>query len=163
MFLRTLSPTWICRMQNQAWLIEFSCKCDSMLHNAWLDIPCVFLCFIKMISDKHTWRRAYLIYLSPRAHSPLSRTSPCIKLCLYIIWCRYRQLHALHLSTCLDFYWFLDDELMFIGDITQVPPWLSLSSSGMVERYSSLFVSDTPAVLMVEEGTSLVLAWKLYL
>jgi hypothetical protein len=150
-------------MQNQAWLIKFSCECDSMLHNAWLDIPCVFLHFIEMISDKHTWRKAYLIYLLPRARSPLSRTFPCIKLCLCIIRCGYGQLHALFLSTCLDFYWFLVDKLMFIGDVTQVSPWLSSSSSGMAESYSSLFISDMPAVLMVEDGTSLVLAWKLHL
>jgi len=37
---------------------------------------------------------------------------------------------------------------------TQVPPWLSLSSNGVAESYS-LFVSDTPAILIVEEGTSL--------
>jgi len=41
-------------MQNLAWMIEFSYECDSMLHNAWLDIPYVFLLFIAMSSDKHT-------------------------------------------------------------------------------------------------------------
>ena len=46
-----------CEMQNQVWMIEFSYECDSMLHNAWLDIPYVFLLFIEMISDTHTWRR----------------------------------------------------------------------------------------------------------
>jgi hypothetical protein len=75
----------------------------------------------------------------------------------------YEQLHALLPSTFLDFYWFLVDELMFIGNATKVPPWLSFSSSGMAESYSSLFVSDTPVVLMVKEGTSLVLVWKLHL
>ena len=44
-------------MHNQVWMIEFSYECDSILHNAWLDIPYVFLLFIEMISDKHTWRR----------------------------------------------------------------------------------------------------------
>ena len=38
-------------------MIEFSCECDFMLYNAWLDIPYVFLCFIEVINDKHTWRR----------------------------------------------------------------------------------------------------------
>jgi hypothetical protein len=33
---------------------------------------------------------------------------------------------------------------------TQVPPWLSLSSNGVVESCSSLFVSDMPPVLMVK-------------
>jgi hypothetical protein len=39
---------------------------------------------------------------------------------------------------------------------TQIALGLSLSSSGMVESYSSLF--DTPAVLMVKEGTYLEFA-----
>jgi hypothetical protein len=46
---------------------------------------------------------------------------------------------------------------------TQVLPWLSLASNGMSESCSSLFVSNTPAILMVKEGTPLVLAWKLHL
>ena len=50
-----------------------------------------------------------------------------------------------------------------LGMRTQVPPWLSLSSNGMAKTCSSLFISDTPAVLMVKEGTSLVLVWKLHL
>jgi hypothetical protein len=25
-------------MHNRVWMIEFSCECDFMLHNAWLDI-----------------------------------------------------------------------------------------------------------------------------
>ena len=58
MILRTPSPILeFCKMQNQAWMIEFSCEWDFMLHNAWLDIPYVFLLFIEMIRDKHTWRR----------------------------------------------------------------------------------------------------------
>ena len=31
-------------MHNQVWMIEFSCECDFMLHNAWLDI--VFSLFL---------------------------------------------------------------------------------------------------------------------
>jgi hypothetical protein len=61
---------------------------------------------------------------------------------------------------------FVDPWLTSWGSLemqTQVSPWLSLSSSGMVESCSSLFVSDTPAILMVKEGTSLEFAWKLHL
>ena len=36
---------------------------------------------------------------------------------------------------------------------TQVPPLLSLPSSDMAESCSSLFVSDTPAILMAKERT----------
>ena len=54
-FQRTPSPRLeFCRMQNLAWMIEFSYKCDSLLHNAWLNIPYVFILFVEMISDKHT-------------------------------------------------------------------------------------------------------------
>ena len=52
---------------------------------------------------------------------------------------------------------FVDSWLTSWGSLemqTQVPPWLS---NGVVESCSSLFVGDTPAVLMVKEGTSLVL------
>ena len=41
---------------------------------------------------------------------------------------------------------------------TQVPPWLSMSSNGVAESSSSLFVSDTQGILIVEEGTSLEFA-----
>jgi hypothetical protein len=55
MFWRTTPPILeFYRIQNQVWMIEFSYGCDFMLHNAWLDIPCVFIHFIEMISDKHT-------------------------------------------------------------------------------------------------------------
>ena len=60
---------------------------------------------------------------------------------------------------------FVDSWLMSWGPLEmqiQVPPWLSLSSNGMVES-SSLFVSDMPAILIVEEGTSLEFACKLHL
>jgi hypothetical protein len=56
---------------------------------------------------------------------------------------------------------FVDPWLTSWGSLemqTQVPPWLSLSSSGMAESCSSLFVSDTLAALMIKEGTSLVFA-----
>jgi len=56
---------------------------------------------------------------------------------------------------------FVDSWLMSWGPLemqTQVPPWLSLSSNGMAESSSSLFVSDTPTIFIVEEGTSLEFA-----
>ena len=56
---------------------------------------------------------------------------------------------------------FVDSWLMTWGPLemqTQVVPWLSLSSNGMAESSSSLFVSDTPAILIVEEETSLEFA-----
>jgi hypothetical protein len=56
---------------------------------------------------------------------------------------------------------FIDPWLTSWGSLemqTQVPPCLSLSSSGMAKSCSSLFISDTPAVLMVKEGTSLEFA-----
>ena len=93
------------------------------------------------------------------ARNPISRTFPYIKLCLCTIRWGYRQLHALFPSTFLDFCWFLVDELGFIGDATQVPPWLSND----VAESCCLIVNDTLAVLMVKEGTSLVFAWKLHL
>ena len=36
-------------MHNQVWIIKFSYECDSMLHNAWLDIPYVFLLLLKWL------------------------------------------------------------------------------------------------------------------
>ena len=56
----------------------------------------------------------------------------------------------------------IDSWLMSWGSLemqTQVPPWLS---SGVAESYSSLFVSDLPAVFMVKEETSSVLVWNLH-
>jgi len=56
---------------------------------------------------------------------------------------------------------FVDSWLTSWGPLemqTQVPPWLSLSSNGVAESSSSLFISDTPAILIVEEGTSLEFA-----
>ena len=49
-------------MQNQVWMIEFSYEYDSMLHNAWLDIPYVFLLFIEIISDKHTFGQLHDLF-----------------------------------------------------------------------------------------------------
>jgi hypothetical protein len=40
---------------------------------------------------------------------------------------------------------------------------LDLFSNGVVKSCSSLFVNDTPTVLMVKKGTSLVLIWDLHL
>ena len=58
MILRTPSPILeFCKMHNQVWMIEFSYEWDFMLHNARLDIPYVFLRFIKVINHKHTWKR----------------------------------------------------------------------------------------------------------
>ena len=42
---------------------------------------------------------------------------------------------------------------------TWVLPWWSFSYNGVAESFSSLLL----AILMVEEGTSLILAWKLHL
>ena len=101
MFWRTPSPILeFCRMQNQVWMIELSCECISMLHNAWLDIPCVFLHFIEMINDKPYMKEAYPIYLWVRACHPLSRTFSCIKL----FFAAFEQLHDLPPSTLL---WFM--------------------------------------------------------
>jgi len=55
---------------------------------------------------------------------------------------------------------FIDSWLTSWGPLemqTQVSPWLSLSSNGVAES-SSLFVNDTPSVLMIKEGTSLEFA-----
>ena len=101
-----------CRMQNQVWMIEFSYECDFRLHNAWLLIPCVFLCFIEMISDKHTWRRliwfTYGRELVVRWAGPFLVLSFCLQ----------------HSDSCMifsrqpffDLCWFLVDELVFIRD-----------------------------------------------
>jgi hypothetical protein len=40
---------------------------------------------------------------------------------------------------------------------------LFLSSSGMAESCSSLFVNNATGALMVKEGSSLEFAWKLHL
>jgi hypothetical protein len=53
---------------------------------------------------------------------------------------------------------FVDPWLMSWGSLemqTQVPPWLS---NDVTKSYASLFISDTPAVLIIKERTSLVLA-----
>ena len=55
---------------------------------------------------------------------------------------------------------FVDPWLTSWGSLemqTQISAWLSLSSNGMAES-SSLFVSDMPAILIVEEETSLEFA-----
>ena len=57
---------------------------------------------------------------------------------------------------------FIDSWLTSWGPLemrTQVSPWLSLSSNGVAESFSSLLL----AILMVEEGTPSILAWKLHL
>ena len=131
-------------MGSRKWMIEFSYECDFMLHNAWLDIPCVFLCFIEMISDKHTWRR--LIQFTYGRELVVHWAG------LFLVLSFSLQ----HSDSCMifshqpffDFCWFLVDELVFIRDATQVPSWLS---SGVAESYSSLIISDTPAVLIVKE------------
>ena len=90
-----------------------------MLHNAWLDIPCVFLHFIEMINDKPYLKEAYPIYLWVRACHPLSRTFSCIKL----FFAAFGQLYVLLPSTLLDF--FVDSWLTSWGSLemqTQVPP-----------------------------------------
>ena len=89
-----------CEMQNQVWMIKFSYECDSMLHNAWLDIPYVFLLFIEIISDKTYLKQSCLIYLWARARHPLSRTFSCIKL----FFVAFGRLHDLLPSTLL---WFM--------------------------------------------------------
>jgi hypothetical protein len=67
-------------------------------------------------------------------------------------------------SSSINLSWFLlIYELGFIGDANSSSTWLSLSSSGMAESCSSLFVSNMLAVLMVKERTPLVFAWKLQL
>jgi hypothetical protein len=121
-FGRTLSPTLeFCRMQNQVWLMEFSCECDSMLHNTWLNLPRVFLCFIEMISDKHIWRKLVRYTYQWGLHGFRSIEQdlllPSAFLCTFQSWrWGYRQLHAFLPSTFLDFCWSLVDELGFIGD-----------------------------------------------
>jgi hypothetical protein len=53
---------------------------------------------------------------------------------------------------------FVDPWLISWGSLemqTQVPPWLS---NDVAKGCASLFISDTPAVLIVKERTSLVLA-----
>ena len=93
---------------------------------------------------------------------PLCRTSPMhlAFLCTIRSWrWGYGQLHSLLPSTFLDFF---DSWLTSWGSLemqTQVPPWLSNDAA---ESCSSLFVSDTPAALMIKERTSLVFAWKLH-
>ena len=144
-------------MQNLAWMIEFSYECDSMLHNAWLNIPYVFLLFVEMISDKHTWRRLVRCTyqwglhgfrsIEPDLFLPLAFFAP---------------------SNCMLFFHqpfliFVDPWLTSWGSLemqTQVPPW---SSNGVAESCSSLFVSDMLAILMIKERSSLVLVWKLHL
>ena len=144
-------------MQNLARMIEFSYECDSLLHNAWLNIPYVFLLFVEMISDKHTWRKLVRCTYQWGLHGFRS-----IELDLFLplaFLCNI-QLHALLPSTLLDF---VDPWLTSWGSLemqTQVPPW---SSNGVAESCSSLFVSDMPAILMIKERSSLVLAWKLHL
>ena len=143
-------------MQNLAWMIEFSYECDSMLHNAWLNIPYVFFLFVEMISDKYTWRKLVRCTYQWGLHGFRS-IEPDLFLPLAFL-CTI-QLHALLLSIFLDFCW----SLTSWGSLemqTQVPPWLS---NDVAKSYSSLFVSDMPAVLMIKERSSLVLTWKLHL
>ena len=149
----SIPHTWI--LQNQVWMIEFSYKYHSMFHNTWLDIPYVFLLFIKIISDKHTWRR--LIRFTYGRELVVHWAGPFL---LYFL-CSIRIVawsSPINPSLiCVD-SWLMGWSSLEMW--TQVPPWLS---SGMAESCSSLFVSDSPTVLMVKEGTSLVLVWKLHL
>jgi hypothetical protein len=39
-------------MQNQVWMIEFSCECDFMLHNAWLDMVFSFFLLKWLVTNK---------------------------------------------------------------------------------------------------------------
>ena len=135
MFWRTLSPILeFCEIQNQVWMIKFSYECDSMLHNAWLDIPYVFLLFIEIISDKHTWRR--LIRFTYGWELVVRWVGPFLVL----------SFSLQHSDSCMifshqPFLIFVDSWLTgwcSLGMQTQVPPWLSLSSNGMVENCSSL-------------------------
>ena len=151
MFLNNSIPRLkFCRMQNLAWMIEFSYEYDSMLHNAWLDIPYVFLLFIEMISDKHTRRR--FIRFTYGRELVVHWAGPFL---LYFL-CSIRIVawsSPINPSLiCVD-SWLMGWSSLEMW--TQVPHWLS---SGMVEG-SSLFVNDSLAVFMVKEGTSLVLAW----
>jgi hypothetical protein len=45
------------------------CECDSILHDNWLDIPCVVILHSfyfkpRMVSDKNTQRNIFIIYIS---------------------------------------------------------------------------------------------------
>ena len=159
-FKKTPSPRLeFCIMQNLAWMIEFSYECDYMLHNAWLNIPYVFLLFVEIISDKHTWRKLVRCTYQWGLHGFRSIQPDLFLPLAFLCTIRSRrwgcrQLHDLIPSTFLDFCWFLVDELVFIGDANSS----SLSSNNMAESCSSSFVSDTPTVLIVKEGTSLMLA-----
>jgi hypothetical protein len=52
--LKNSTPhTWILQ-DNQVWVIELSHECVLMLHNAWLNVPYVFiLSSFEVSSDKH--------------------------------------------------------------------------------------------------------------
>ena len=58
----------------------------------------------------------------------------------FLLFVPFGQLLVLLSSTILDFRWFLVDELVLEMQI-QVPPWWSLSSSGVAKSCSSLFAS----------------------
>jgi hypothetical protein len=101
-----------------------------------------------------------------RACGPLTKTFPCIKLFFVPSDPRDEDTNNCMLFFHQPFLISVDSWLTSWVSLemqTQVPPWLSLSSSGMAESYSSLFVIGMLVVLMAEEGTSLVFAWKLHL
>ena len=155
MILRTPSPILeFCKMHNQVWMIEFSYEWDFMLHNAWLDIPYVFLIFIEMISDKHTWRK--LIRFTYWWELVVHWAGPLLTLS-FVFAPSNEDTDNCMLFFHQPFLIFVDSWLTSWYSLelqTWVPPWWSLSSSGMAE-------SNTPTVLMVDGRISLVFAWKL--
>ena len=70
-FREVYPPAWILQ-QNQVWMdVILMCECGSMLHDDWLDIPCVIILHsfrfkYEMVSDKNVWRNIFttmFIYL----------------------------------------------------------------------------------------------------
>jgi hypothetical protein len=96
----------------------------------------MFFFFLLMISDKHTWRR--LIPFTLWQELIVHWVGPFLILGLDPRDDDTDNCTLFFHQPFLDFCWFLVNELVFIEDATQVLPWLSLSSNGMAESYSSL-------------------------
>ena len=119
--------------------------------------------FTQMISDRTTWRR--YVRFTCWWELVVCWVGPFLTL-IFVFAPSDEDMDNCMLFFHQPFLIFVDPWLTSWGSLemqTQAPPWLSLSSSGMVESYSSLFVIDTRAVLMIKEGTSLEFAWKLHL